>query len=113
MALCASKRMPSEEARSAILAILANIPAGKVASYGMVAEFAGLKGHARYVGYILKNLPEGSKIPWHRVINASGHCAFPPDSPQYKTQIEKLTAENILVLGGRVELKHHLWKPKG
>ncbi|MBK5258365.1 MAG: MGMT family protein, partial [Thermoanaerobaculia bacterium] len=43
-----------------------------MATYGQVATLAGLDGHARQVGYALHNLPEGSTIPWHRVVNARG-----------------------------------------
>ena len=42
------------------------IPPGRVASYGQVAEEAGLPGRARLVGRVLSLLPEGSPVPWHR-----------------------------------------------
>jgi len=48
------------------------IPPGRVLTYGDVAALAGLPGHARLVGYALHALPEGSTVPWHRVINARG-----------------------------------------
>jgi len=53
--------------------IVQQIPKGKVATYGHIAELCGLKGQARLVGYALHNLPEKTKIPWHRVINAKAY----------------------------------------
>jgi len=46
-----------------------------VATYGQIAEIAGLEGHARQVGYALNVLPSRSKVPWHRVINAKGEIS--------------------------------------
>lgn len=40
---------------------------------GQITELCGLKGQARLVGYALHNLPEKTKIPWHRVINAKAY----------------------------------------
>jgi methylated-DNA-protein-cysteine methyltransferase-like protein len=55
-----------------IYAVVRQIPAGLVATYGDVAELAGLPGQARLVGYALHALPPHSTMPWHRVINAKG-----------------------------------------
>ena len=51
--------------------IVRQIPVGKVATYGQVAELANLAGKARLVGYALYRVDiQSSDIPWHRVINA-------------------------------------------
>ena len=55
-----------------IYAVVRRIPRGRVASYGQVARLAGLPGRARQVGYAMHALPSGSRVPWHRVINARG-----------------------------------------
>ena len=53
------------------------IPVGKVATYGQIAELAGLYGKARLVGYALFRVDRTSdKIPWHRVINAKGEISY-------------------------------------
>ena len=75
--------------------VVLQIPRGKVATYGQVAQLAGLGGHARMVGYALHNLPENSVIPWQRVINAKGQISFPPDSPHWNLQRALLEAEGI------------------
>ena len=58
-----------------IYAVVARIPIGRVATYGQVARLAGLPSHARLVGYALSALPEGSSLPWHRVVNAQGRIS--------------------------------------
>src|SRR6185436_18609812 len=55
-----------------IYRIVRRIPRGRVATYGQVALLAGLKGHARQVGYALHALPDAETVPWQRVINARG-----------------------------------------
>ncbi|NIV17167.1 MAG: hypothetical protein GWN47_01890, partial [Woeseiaceae bacterium] len=44
-----------------------DIPSGCVASYGQIAEIAGIPRGARQVGHALKHLPDGHDVPWHRV----------------------------------------------
>ena len=61
--------------RQRIYAVVRRIPRGRVATYGQVAFLAGLPGHARQVGYALAALPEGSRMPWHRVLNAQGSAS--------------------------------------
>tara|TARA_R110002167_G_scaffold273605_1_gene479810 strand:- start:729 stop:1049 length:321 start_codon:yes stop_codon:yes gene_type:complete len=91
-----SRPLPVKDPKvDAILITLANIPAGKVSSYGEVARRAGFPGLARYVAYILKNLPNDSKIPWHRVINSQGKLSFPKDGTMYCLQRSKLKEEGI------------------
>jgi methylated-DNA-protein-cysteine methyltransferase-like protein len=55
-----------------IYAVVERIPEGRVATYGQVAALAGLGRAARQVGYALHSLPDGSDLPWHRVINSRG-----------------------------------------
>jgi methylated-DNA-protein-cysteine methyltransferase-like protein len=52
------------------------IPPGKVATYGQVARYAGMPRDARRVAYALHVLPEGKRIPWHRVINREGKISY-------------------------------------
>ena len=55
-----------------IRATIDSIPAGRVATYGQVAELAGLPGRARLVGRTMRELETGTLLPWHRVIGADG-----------------------------------------
>ena len=56
--------------RTALYLTLAQVPEGKVVSYGQLAELAGLGRAARWVGRTLSQLPGDSKLPWHRVLGA-------------------------------------------
>jgi methylated-DNA-protein-cysteine methyltransferase-like protein len=59
----------------AIYAATRRIPPGSVATYGQIAELAGLPGHARQVGYAMSCLDEDTDVPWHRVVNAKGEIS--------------------------------------
>lgn len=101
--------MPSE-LYDQFYAVIRRVPRGKVATYGQIAVVAGFPRHARHVGYALRALPEGSKVPWHRIINASGRVsarAYPgPDELQRKL----LEDEGIeLSPSGRVNLDRYRW----
>ena len=94
-----------------ILQTVAMIPAGKVCTYGKVAEYAGATRRARYVGTVLKQLPEGSTIPWHRVINSQGRSSFPETSKHCQRQLRKLEQEGLEIHDGKINLKRYLWQP--
>lgn len=85
--------------------IVSAIPKGKVATYGQVAKLAGYPGHARYVGFTLRNLPKDTDLPWHRVINAQGKLSFPPESDSYKKQKSRLEDEGVVFINGKLCLK--------
>ncbi len=88
-----------------------DIPRGTVASYGQVAEIAGIPRGARQVGYALRNLPAGHDVPWHRVLQASGRIAFPKGSRGYREQRKRLQEEDVAVLSGRVDMQTYRWQP--
>jgi len=54
-----------------VYAVVRQIPPGRVATYGQVAALAG-GCTARMAGYALAGLPQGSDVPWQRVINSQG-----------------------------------------
>ena len=58
-----------------IYLVVAAIPRGSVATYGQVADLAGLPGRARLVGRALGELPERHPAPWYRVVGAGGRSA--------------------------------------
>ena len=87
------------------------IPAGKVASYGKIADLAGLPGRARLVGKALREAPKDMKLPWYRVLKSSGHLAFPIGSEYFERQKALLQEENIPVTGSKVPLKQVGWEP--
>lgn len=94
--------MPVSEFEAAVLATVSAIPAGRVLSYGGVAQRAGYPGRARQVGRIMSRLPAGSRIPWHRVVRADGTLAFPPEHETFRRQRRALLAEGVSFPGRRV-----------
>lgn len=93
----------------AILQTIKSIPKGRLSSYGTIATAAGYPGNARLVGHVLKSLPEGSNIPWFRVINAQGKISFPEHSEEYKRQISALANEGHPPSLGASYLQTKLW----
>ena len=103
--------MDAGERAARITAIIRDIPPGRVASYGQVAEIAGIPRGARQVGTTLRQLPEGHDVPWHRVVQSQGTFAFAADSPQHAEQRERLLAEGVAMLGGRIDMRRYRWQP--
>jgi methylated-DNA-protein-cysteine methyltransferase-like protein len=96
-----------EKSREQIWQIVNAIPAGKVATYGQVANLAGMPQQSRLVGRVLSRLPKGSKLPWHRVINSQGKFSNPNPERQ-KLRLEK---EGVVMVNGRVNLRIYRWQP--
>jgi methylated-DNA-protein-cysteine methyltransferase-like protein len=71
------------------------VPRGRVASYGQIAELAGLEGHARQVGYALHALPPDSGVPWHRIVNARGEISPRSAGDSHELQKMLLEAEGV------------------
>jgi len=94
-----------------IYAVVRRIPRGRVATYGHVAELAGLPGRARQVGYALHALPAGTTVPWHRVINARGEVSRRREPGAELTQRMLLEREGVRFdARGRVQLRRHGWR---
>ncbi len=90
----------TEEQVEAVRALVDRIPAGRVSTYGDIAAEAGLSS-PRIVGWIMRT--DSSDLPWHRVIAASGRPA-----PHLATrQLERLRAEGVLAVDGRVPLREY------
>lgn len=105
--------MNSEESRNSkerIWQIVYQIPKGKVTSYGQVAKMADLPGYARYVGYVMKNLPPATKLPWYRVVNSLGRISFGLGTSQYLRQKSLLEEEGIVFIEGRISMKKYQWQ---
>ncbi len=94
-----------------VYAVVRRIPRGRVATYGQVAELAGLGGHARQVGYALHALPAGTTVPWHRVINARGEVSRRSEPGAELSQRLLLEREGVRFdARGRVDLRRARWK---
>ena len=91
--------------REAVYAIVAQIPRGRVLTYGEIARLAGYPNHSRLVGRLMRDAPDG-QLPCHRVVSASGRLA-----PHYPAQATLLEAEGVILSPtGKVPLKTYLWQ---
>ncbi len=88
--------------------VVAAIPKGKVATYGDVAQHAGMARAARRIGLALRGLPGNTRIPWHRVVNARGRISFPDGSEPHTTQRRHLEREGIqFSANGSIDLRRY------
>ena len=93
-----------------IYATVRRIPRGRVATYGQIAELAGLEGHARQVGYALHAL-RSDRVPWHRVVNARGEISRRSGGDSHELQRHLLEAEGVRFdRRGRIELDRFRWR---
>ena len=102
-----------DSTRQRIYAAVRRVPRGTVATYGQIAELAGLDGQARQVGYAMAALPSSSAVPWHRIINAAGRVSM-RRAGEGSTLVQQRLLEREGVAfdeGGRVSLARFRWKP--
>jgi alkylated DNA nucleotide flippase Atl1 len=98
-----------EDFVSRVLAVVEEIPAGRVMSYGDVAAAIGSRA-ARGVGQVMAYY--GSDVPWWRVVRASGHPAMNHESralEYYRAESTPLkwSASGVF----RVDLGNARWSP--
>lgn len=92
--------------------VIAQIPFGRVATYGQIAALAGFPRHARQVGYALAATPEHVELPWHRVLNARGEVSLRAESGIDDYQQALLEGEGVTFQRGRVDLTRFGWRPR-
>jgi methylated-DNA-protein-cysteine methyltransferase-like protein len=88
--------------------VVRHIPPGQVATYGQIARLLGMAHGARTVGWALRALPEGSDVPWQRVISARGTISLDP----YGAAVQRALLESEGVVfdqQGRVDLDVYGW----
>jgi alkylated DNA nucleotide flippase Atl1 len=98
-----------EEYRELVLQLVERIPAGRVMSYGMIAEaLADVSGRqsARQVGTIMARY--GGGVPWHRVVSSAGR--LPPGHEERAAAL--LSAEGTALRSGRVIMEIAAWYPE-
>ena len=85
--------------------LVADIPPGRVMTYGDIAACVGHSGAARMVGLIAHQGSPG--LPWQRVVNHNGGLA-----PSYPGQADALAAEGVTCRNGKVvDFRHRRWLP--
>jgi methylated-DNA-protein-cysteine methyltransferase-like protein len=94
-----------------VVKFIKSIPAGKVATYGQIADYAGNPRAAREVAYILHSSSDKENLPWQRVINGKGRISMKPGRG-YELQKKMLEDEGV-VFGeeDHVDLVRFRWQP--
>ncbi|MBD8612898.1 MGMT family protein [Pseudomonas putida] len=98
--------------RTALYTVLAQVPEGKVVTYGQLAELAMLGRAARWVGRTLSQLPDGTRLPWHRVVAAGGRLSLDAGTCSGAEQRARLRSEGVLIMKNRVDMARHGWRPE-
>ena len=99
--------------QQAILRILAEVPRGKVTTYGDLAKELAKRdprwspGASRAVGTTMRNNPCGPQIPCHRVIKSDGSVGNfrGGEKGAVDEKIGMLRVEGVTVLNGKIDLK--------
>jgi len=100
-----------------IYAVVRRIPTGHVATYGQVAELAGIPGGARVAGAAMKTSKPSDRLPWQRVIGKAGKnrgriAIHDPVGAAVQRQL--LDDEGVTITEtGLIALDRYGWLPAG
>ncbi len=90
--------------------IAAQIPKGKVATYGQLARLAGNARASRAVGMFMKRNPFAPRVPCHRVVAFDGKLTGFTASGGIRRKEKMLRNEGVVFTGNRVNLDRSIWK---
>lgn len=96
-----------------VFQVVAQIPKGKVTSYGAIAKFLGTAKSSRVVGYAMNASHQLPKpLPAHRVVNRIGVLTGKHNFSNPSEMEEKLISEGIKVKDDKiVDFQKHFWNP--
>jgi len=96
--------------REKVFALVKQIPAGKVTTYGQLANAVGL-ANSRLIGGFLHQNSDPKLVPCHRVVNRFGGLATGYAFGGQHEQAERLINEGVIVTDNQVDLTHYGWVP--
>jgi alkylated DNA nucleotide flippase Atl1 len=93
-----------EEYAEMVLDLVDRIPAGRVMSYGAIAEYLG-RGGPRQVGAVMSHY--GGGVPWHRVVASNGRLV-----PGHEVEaLRRHRAEGTALRGEKIDMRLAPWWP--
>jgi len=94
--------------------VVRRIPAGKVTSYGAIANYLGSRGSARMVGWAMNAAHQCHDwVPAHRVVNRNGELTGKHHFPSPDLMQELLESEGVVVVDDKIQnFKGYFWEPK-
>src|SRR3990167_1197267 len=96
--------------RDDVYQLIRNIPLGKVATYGQVAQLVGNPKAARAVGMCMKTNPDAPRTPCHRVVASDGSLHGYSGGDGLPTKKQMLLKEGVQFIGEKVDLTRSAWK---
>jgi methylated-DNA-protein-cysteine methyltransferase-like protein len=106
--------LKSDDFYTRVYEVVAQIPMGKVTSYGAISKYLGVESGARMVGYALNNYLAGNlgyEIPAHRVLNRigqlTGRAHFEGDTMRERLEQEGVEFKEEYT----VNFEKHFWNP--
>jgi methylated-DNA-protein-cysteine methyltransferase-like protein len=107
-------RPPARDLAREIYAVVRAIPRGRVATYGQVAELAGIPSGHRVVARVMRTCP--ARLPWQRVVGKKDtrRAQINIEDPEHgRTQRRLLAAEGVVFdAGGFIVLARSGWLPR-
>lgn len=95
-----------------VYAVVRQIPAGKVTSYGAIANYLGAGRSARMVGWAMNAAHALEDVPAHRVVNRSGMLTGKHHFPGTNLMQQLLESEGLTVKNDKiVNFSKHFWDP--
>lgn len=93
------KRIVGPGFHEQVFALVRQVPAGALTTYGDVGAALGSKNVARQVGYAMAALPADSDVPWWRVVSAGGRLSQRPEATERQAIL--LADDGVDVRDGR------------
>lgn len=92
--------------------VAAQIPYGRVTSYGTIARYLGAAGSARMVGWAMNASKKQEDVPAHRVVNKKGLLTGKHHFEGTTLMQQLLESEGIEVVNHQIQnLETHFWDP--
>ncbi|MFO8086731.1 MAG: MGMT family protein [Bacteroidales bacterium] len=92
--------------------VVKKIPAGRVTSYGKIANYLGLKSGARMVGWAMNHSHDQENIPAHRVVNRNGQLTGKHHFDYPGLMQELLENEGLTVVNDQIQsVEKYFWDP--
>ncbi len=96
-----------------VYSVAAQIPYGRVTSYGAIAKAIGAAKSARMVGYALNSAKDKPEVPAHRVVNRKGLLTGKQHFGGTNLMQQLLESEGVVVKDNQVQnFTEIFWDPQ-
>lgn len=95
-----------------VYAVVKLVPAGRVTTYGAIANYLGTKMSARLVGWAMNAAHRLADVPAHRVVNRAGLLTGKHHFETPQTMQRRLEQEGIVVKNDQIQhFERVFWDP--